>query len=209
MEFYIGKEIQAGLADDNDFKQDVSGLAYYLAKSGYRSDVKASEKAKTLAEKNVAVAQSGLFPTIRLNGNYYTQRVGSQSGIDWDVLLTIDVPLLNGTETLGEIKEAAAGKETARLQLEKLKREAELNVKDTFVAFKSSGLQERALIEAVEASKKNYELNVEDYRHSLVNNLDVLDALEKYQVVRRRLNQAHYQTLKNFWRLKVAAGESL
>ncbi len=207
--FYIGKEIQGRLLDDNDFKRDVSDMAYYLAKSGYRSDLKASEQAKILAEKNVVAAQSGLFPTVKIDGNYYTQRVGFQSGIDWDVLLTIDIPLLNGTETIGDIKEAAASRETAKLQLGKLKRQTELDVKEAFMMFKVSGLQEKALEAAVDASKKNYELNMEDYRHNLVNNLDVLDALQKYQDVRRRLNQAHYQMLKSFWRLKVAVGETL
>ena len=209
LEFYIGKEIQGRLLDDNDFKRDVSDIAYYLAKSGYRSDLKASEQAKILAEKNVVVAQSGLFPTVKIDGNYYTQRVGFQSGIDWDVLLTIDIPIFNGTETLGEIKEAAANRETAELQFGKLKRQAELGVKDAFVLFKVSGLQEKALEAAVDASKKNYELNTEDYRHSLVNNLDVMDALKKYQETRQRFNRAHYRMLKNFWRLKVAIGETL
>ena len=209
LEFYIGKEIQGKLVDDNDFKKDVSDMAYYLAKSGYRSDLKASEQAQILAEKNVVVAQSGLFPTVKVDGNYYTQRVGFQSGIDWDVLLTIDIPILNGTETIGDIKEAAAGRETAKLQFGKLKRQTELDVKDAFVMFKVSGLQEKALEAAADASKKNYELNMEDYRHNLVNNLDVLDALQKYQDVRLRLNRAHYQALKSFWRLKVTVGETL
>ena len=75
--------------------------------------------------------------------------------------------------------------------------------------FKVSGLQEKALEGAVDASKKNYELNTEDYRHSLVNNLDVMDALKKYQETRQRFNRAHYRMLKNFWRLKVAIGETL
>ena len=67
LEFYVGKEVPGGLADDSDFKQDVSDITYYLTKSGYRSDIKALGEAKTLAEKNVVVAQSRLFPPVKVD----------------------------------------------------------------------------------------------------------------------------------------------
>ncbi len=207
LEFYIGKPVDGDLDEEENLKTEVSDVADYLTKAYARADVKAAEQAKVLAQKNVVVAQSGLFPTIKVDGNYYTHRVGFQSGIDWDVLLSIDVPVFTGTETIGEIKEAAANRETASLFLEKSKRMADLEIKNAFAEFKASGLVERALVEARDASKKSYELHAEEYKLNRVNNLEVLDALKQYEDIERRWNTARYQMLKNFWKLKVAVGE--
>ena len=208
LEFYIGQKINGGLVDGDRVKepQDVS---YYLAQAKERADLKAAIEAHLLSEKNVIVAQSGFFPTARLDGNYYTERVGFQSGIDWDLLFTIDIPLFDGGETIGEVKEAAAKREEARLFAEKTKRLAYLDVRNVHQEFASSLLEERALAGALEASKKSYELQTEEYRMNLVNNLEVLDALRGYQEINRRFNEAHFEVRKNFWKLKVGAGETV
>ncbi len=208
LEFYIGREISGELVDKGRDRapQDVS---YYAAKANDRFDLKAAKEAHVLAQKNVIVAQSGFFPTARLDGNYYTERVGFQSGIDWDLLFTIDIPLFDGWQTVGEVKEAAALREEARLFAEKTKRLATLDVKNAHQEFASSLLEEKALSGALEASKKSYELQAGEYRMNLVNNLEVLDALRRYQETNRRFNAAHFEARKNFWKLKVAAGEEI
>ena len=208
LEFYIGKPLEGELAEE-PLENEPSEISYYLGAAAGRSDVKAGEQAAILAQKNVVVAQSGLFPTARLDGNAYTERVGFQSGIDWDVLLTIDVPLFDGAETFGNIKEAAAKREGARLDFEKRRRQAELEVKNTYEELVSSRLEEKALADAAEASRKSYELQNEEYRLNLVSNLEVLEALRQYQVVRHRLNGAQYEARKRFWKLKVASGLAL
>ena len=153
--------------------------------------------------------QSGFFPSVKLDGNYYTQRVAPQSGNDWDLLFTVDVPLFDGAQTIGDVKVAASQRESARLDFEKTRRLARLDIKDAYENFKYAQKEERTLKNAAEASKKSYELQSEEYRLNLVNNLDVLDALRQYQVVARTLNLAHYQMKRNFWNLKVAVGETI
>ena len=48
-----------------------------------------------------------------------------------------------------------------------------------------------------------------EYRSNLVNNLEVLDSLRRYQEVERRYHEARYATRKNYWKLKVALGDVL
>ena len=208
LEFYIGRDIKGELADE-DFEGEYTDLPEYLTKADGRSDVKAQKEAHTLAEKNVIVAQSGFFPSVKLDGNYYTQRVAPQSGNDWDLLFTVDVPIFDGAQTIGDVKVAASQRESARLDFEKTRRLARLDIKDAYENFKYAQKEERTLKNAAEASKKSYELQSEEYRLNLVNNLDVLDALRQYQVVARTLNLAHYQMKRNFWNLKVAVGETI
>ena len=59
----------------------------------------------------------------------------------------------------------------------------------------------------MDAAKKNFELQKEEYERNLVGNLDVLEALETLNNTRRRANEVFYEMKENFWGLKVAIGE--
>ncbi len=208
LEFYIGKEWQGELSDVMDFHPFLSDSLAYLVKRDQRSDTRAAEEAYRLAQKKVIVAQAGFFPTVKVDGNYYTQRVGFQSGTDWDTLLTVDVPIFKGTDTVGKVKESVAQREEARLRWELVKRQAEMDIKNTFKIFQSSLSEEKALLEAVIAAKESYALLAQDYQHNLASNLEVLDGLKRTEEAMRRLNQVSKETKKNYWRLKIAIGEA-
>ncbi len=209
LEFYIGREIRGPLEDDAIPGTPLADTLETSAKAGKRSDVAAAKEAYNLSDKKVGVATSGLFPTLSVDGNYYTQRVGIQSGIDWDVLFTVDVPIFEGTRVVGDIKSAAAQRESAKLTWSKLERQARLEAEDAFDAYQSSLRQENALLEAMHAAEDSAKLYAEEYEHNLVNNLDVLQTLKAQEDTSRRWNQAHYQAKKNYWKFKVAAGEAL
>ncbi len=208
LEFYIGREIHEELLDE-DIPNAPQGLGYYLPMADLRSDVLAEKEAYALAETGVVAAQAGFLPTVKLDGNYYTQRVGTQSGIDWDVTLTMNVPVFDGTDTIGKVKVAAADREKERLNVSKKKRQAMLDIQNAYQRFHSSSLKAAALKEAMEALKKNYEIQTQEYRSNLVNNLEVLDALRRYEDIEVKSSSADMEARKNYWKLKVAAGETL
>lgn len=207
LEFYIGRPITEELSDTLELHQEISDLLYYLGKRDKRPDVQAAEQAYQLSERKITAAQSGFFPKVSLDGNYYTQRVGFQSGTDWDTTLRIDVPIFDGAETIGLVKQSIAQKEQVRLTWEEAKRLAELEIRRNFSIYQSSLLEEEAFRGAQEASEENYKLQTDDYSHSLVNNLEVLDALRRYQDIKRRWNESFYTAKRNYWALKVSAGE--
>ena len=62
-------------------------------------------------------------------------------------------------------------------------------------------------MKALDASEKNYKLQVEDFKHSLVNNLDVLQALQDLESVRRDHVAAKSNAKRAYWNLKVATGD--
>ncbi|MBI3252687.1 MAG: TolC family protein [Candidatus Omnitrophica bacterium] len=206
LEFYIGEPFRGEFAEE-DALYSKKNLSDYLAKTEHRADVKALEEARVFSDKKAQAAWGGYLPTVKVDGNYYTERVGVQSGIDWDVLLTVDVPIFEGTKTAGDVKEAASRSQAAKKNLEKGRRLAELDVRNAYSAFLFSQRRARILTEAARAAEENYLLNAEDYRRNLVNNLDVLDALRTDQDVSRKLNEARYQMKKDYWKLLVAAGE--
>ena len=63
-----------------------------------------------------------------------------------------------------------------------------------------------ALEESVEAAEENFRLQKEEYARNLVNNLDVLEAVEELQTARRNANRADHQMRQRFWELQIASG---
>ena len=152
------------------------------------------------------IAQSKLWPEISIDTNLYEKREGFQSGIDWDLLLNINIPIARGGEAIGEIKKALSERKRARLTLTESRRRAELEIKQAYDAWNSSLEEIQALKAAVDASQKNYELQKEDYTRNLVNNLDVLQALEFLNDARIEADRAYFENKINYWRLRIATG---
>lgn len=181
-------------------------LDAYLDRSESRPDVKAAEQALKTAQQRIIVAQSGLWPEIALENHLYEKREGFQSGIDWDLLLSIDVPLFTGGSTLGEIKSALVARKKAKLDYSETYRRARLQIKQAYEAWLASGEEFKALEEAVEAAKENYRVQKEEYEYNLVNNLDVLDALENVNDTEIAMVRSYYDQKMNHWRLQIASG---
>lgn len=207
LSFYVGEDVSGReLAEEVLPPMPGDDLMAYEEAALSRLDVLAYKDALELAEQGVLSAQGGFLPTAKLEGNYYTRRVGFQDGNDWDVLLSLEVPIFDGAQALSDLKQASVDKEKARLALEESRRMAR---REARIAFKNMLLSRQAqetLREANEAARENYDILAEEYRLSLVNNLEVLDALRRYQDINRRYNNARYRAHKEYWRFKAAVG---
>lgn len=208
LEYYIGKQIEGPLVEDAHSDQSAD-REYFLSKADKRPDVLAARQNVILFEQGVVVAQSGLFPEIGVSGNYYTQRVGLQSGNDWDVLLTFNVPIFDGMQTFANIKNAVTQRDVQYLILSRTRRQARLDIANSYEIYHASLLSDRALFEAYEAAKEDFRLNNEDYKLNLISNIELLDVLRRYQAAMRRSNIEHFLAKRNYWKLKVASGETL
>ncbi|MBI4116004.1 MAG: TolC family protein [Candidatus Omnitrophica bacterium] len=210
LEFLIGREIDASqLIEEELPEKSPQDQTSYLESLLQRPDVEASRLAVKTAWRAVLVAQSGFWPELSLEHTQYERREGFQSNLDWDFLFTIDIPLFKGGETFGNVKEAISKWKQAKLSYSLAKRQAELEIKETYENWVTSLDQHKALEGALKDSQENYRLQKEEYEHNLVNNLDVLEAIQSLLETRRETNLVHYQTKENYWRLKVAAGEVL
>lgn len=202
--FYLGEdpviyELTSANKEAVDWIPDVT-------RSELRPDVLEAEQTYIVSQKKVISANAGLFPEITVDGNYYTRREGFQSGNDWDVRLTLDVPVFEVGATLGDIKEASSNREKARLVWEEKKRMAFMEAKNALEEYNASQEAHEALREAEKASKENYEILQNEFGQNLVNNLEVLDALRRSQDVQRRFNTAFFESKKAYWRLCSSLG---
>ncbi len=181
----------------------------YVNKAGTRPDVRAAEEAVHASEKQITYAKGDYWPNASLQGNYYTQRAGVLQGIDWDALLLIDVPLFQGGATKGKVRESKAKLNEARLQRRQLERAAVQEIRDAYARVQSAINRTFPLEKALKAAEKSHESQVRDYRHNLVNNLEVLSSLQNLRDVKRDFIRAGFEVKRLYWRLRTAAGETL
>ncbi|MEI6437629.1 MAG: TolC family protein [Candidatus Omnitrophota bacterium] len=207
LEFLIGQPVDQ-LAG-GDVPQETADVQTLLQKVNERPDVVAAMESLAAYKNGVTSARSAFFPTVALNGNAYTKRADANEGNDWDATVSVNVPLFNGLNDVGQLRQARAQANTADLKLSQAKRQAVLEVKNANSRFESAKKKAFGLSKAVVAADRNYQLQVEDFKKSLVNNLDVLQALEDLQSVKRDNVAAATEVNRAYWGLKVATGENL
>lgn len=208
LEFYAGVELTGRGLADMARASDPGELAGHLLKAHRRRDVLAAKEGLTLAQQAVVSAQGGFLPTASIDGNYYTRRVGFQEGNDWDVTLKMTVPIFDAGETLGDVKEAWALRRVAELRARQIRKTAEIEIRNAFEDYRAALAGSEALASAAEASRANYELQAKEYSFNLVNNLEVLDALRRYEDIARRRNIAEYEAQRAHARFRAATGEA-
>ena len=210
LEYLIGMEIENRKLEDKDNQNPSTlNLTDYLGKASSRSDVQAAEQAVKTAWRGILVAQSGFWPAANLNYTKFTHQEGPFADVNWDLLLTMTVPLFSGTQTIGQVKDAVGVLKQQKFSFSLAKRQAVLEIKQSYDGWRFSREEYLAFKKAVEAATESYKLQTEEYRRSLVSNLDVLAALQSLNNTRTSENQAFYQMKLDEARLKVATGDVL
>ncbi|MBI4398388.1 MAG: TolC family protein [Candidatus Omnitrophica bacterium] len=206
--FLTGIEMDATRLSDenleNILRRDPNEFVTLAAK---RPDVVAAENAVKVAWDAVIVAQSAFWPSVNLTANHYELREGFQSAINWDMLVELTVPIFQGGAIYGDFKEKISRWKKSKLELSRVRRKAVLEVKEAYELWHASHEEHKSFDEAVKSSNEDFRLQKEDYVRNLVSNLDVLDALERLNTNRKEANESFYNMKKDYWRLKVAAGE--
>ncbi len=209
LQFLTGLTALTSLEDPEQLVAEPGDQEGRLAKGASRPDVQATGEAWRVAVRQVRIAQSALWPTVSVEGDYYTERVGVSDDINWDALLKVDVPLFQGGQAVGGIREASAKAREAKLQYQEAERRAVLEIRNAFTQFQAAMARSEALEQALRAAEESYRLQVEDYQHNLVNNLEVLQALQALVDARRDAVHGHYEAKRLYWQLRVASGETL
>lgn len=206
LEFLTGTA-NVTLLDDAPIESEFSDINVYLEQSSQRYDVLAQKEAWQLAKKAITIARSGYFPSLSLDGNRYTHREGSSKDNDWDTTLSVDVPIFQGGQTRGDVYRAHAVSNQEDLRYVQLKRKAMQEVKNAYTLLLSNLRRQNALAKAMEADQRNYDLQQQDFQVNLVNNLEVLQALEDLQDSRRDYRTIQNEVKQLYWRFKTAVGE--
>jgi outer membrane protein len=209
LEFLTGLDAIDGLRDPEPMPPAPVPEAAYVERSRTRPDVLALEEAWQVARKEVTIAKADLWPDVDVDANYYVDRAGAAADVEWDATLTVDVPLFQGGNALGAIRTARARAQRAKLEADRARRQAALQAREAHARFTGALARAAILRQALAAAEADYRLHLEDYRHALVNTLDVLETLQDLQTARRDQVQAVHDAKRLGWQLRIASGEGL
>jgi outer membrane protein len=205
MEFLIGRPF--GKIAESKFDLDMKSEAQYLAEASFRPDVQASYYAWKSDREKIAVARSGFLPQVSLEGDYFTHRSSAPENSKWEALLSLDIPIFEGTTVYGQVKEAEAIAKQSGLLYSRLGRIAVQDIHDAYINMQISVLRKKTLGKALKSAELSYHLQLQDYKLNVVNNLDVLTSIQNLADVRRNYIHTTYESKRFYWQLLAAAGE--
>jgi len=208
LEFLVGGSVYS-IEDTYNIPKKLQQQQYYVSKSDQRPDVKATKFGWELAKKEVQIVNSDFLPFVNMAANYYTQRTGMDKNIAWDVTLNVNVPIFDGGLTIGRSNEAIANARQQELTYRRTRRLAPYDIRDSYIRLKTAISVYNALKKEYSTAKLNYHLQRKDYKLSLVNNLDVLTAIQTLENAQRDSIHALYEAKRQYWQLRVAVGESI
>lgn len=182
-------------------------LDFYLARLEERPDIREAKARLEAANQDLLVAKRAYWPSADLLGNYHFVRPGGfLTGVDWDVQLTVTIPIYEGGILQSEVREATARRTQAELALARAKRQAETEIRTYHINFLANGERIGVLERSIELHRRNYQMVKRDYGRGLFNNIDVLVSLTSYRQARRALDRARYTTLVDLVRLRASVG---
>ena len=205
IEFLIGRPFDQ--IAESKFDLNIKPESQYLAEASFRPDVQASYYAWKLSQENIVVARSGFFPQVSLEGDYFTHRSSAPTDSKWDALLVVNVPIFEGTTTYGQVKEANSVAKQSGLLYSRLGRIALQDIHDAYINMQMSTIRKRTLGKALQSAELSYHLQTQDYKLNVVNNLDVITAIQNLTDVRRSYIHTSYEGKRFYWQLLTAAGE--
>jgi outer membrane protein len=186
---------------------DAGDEAPFLERAAARPDVEAARRDFQSADLFVSIQRRQYWPTISLDGNYYLLRPNNYSkNVHWDATVSGTLPLYYGGQIGASVREAKAGRDIKEAALSLALRRARLEVRSAHSDLASDLSVVKALRSALSLAEANSKAQIEDYRHGLVTNIDVLTSLTVAENTRLRLDQAELQAFDARVRLEVAAG---
>jgi outer membrane protein len=166
-----------------------------------------------IAAQEVKKADAGHYPTLDAVGSMTESYANSSTfgyGSDIKALVVgvqLNVPIYQGGGISSKVREAVAGQERARQDLESARRAVALQTRTAFLGVTSGLGQIKALEQAVGSTKLQLESTKLGQEVGVRTAVDVLNAEQQLAAAQRDLAQAVYSTIVNQLKLKAAVGK--
>jgi outer membrane protein len=177
--------------------------------------LRAASRAIAAADDEVAKQRAGHKPTLDVVASYGNsdQNVGNfpgQAGYRIRTLtlgLQLNVPLYSGGTQSAKVAEAIALRDKAHDDLEAARRQAILNVKTAFLAWRAGQAKAKASRTALASAQHALAVAERGTARGLKTEADVLAAKQEIAASRRDLRHARYQQLTSYIKLKSTLGD--
>jgi len=181
-------------------------LEPFVVRAKARDDVEAQRRNLEAAQLFTTMEDRQRWPTIGLTADYYLKRFGFSTNTHYDAIVTGALPLFMGGQINAQVKEAKAAEHQAEQALTLAERQAEQQVNSAYRSLSWSISAVDALTKASDLAEANVKAQEQDYRLSLVTNLDVLDSLNTLQSTELQLDAQRQLAALARAQLEVAAG---
>jgi outer membrane protein len=166
-----------------------------------------------VAGQEVTRSRGGHLPTLDAVASYSdtAQGTGIQGGAGFDsttryIGVQLAVPIYQGGQVNSKIREARAGEEKARQDLEATRRNVAQNTRAAFLGVRSGVAQIKALDAALISAQSSLDSTKLGQEVGVRTQVDVLNAQQQLITTRRDYAQAIYGYAINVLKLKAAAG---
>ena len=172
-----------------------------------------AQQSLEIAAQEVKKADAGHYPTLDAVGSLtenYANSAANGIGSDIKALVVgvqLNVPLYQGGGISSRVREAVAGQERARQDLESARRTVALQTRQAFLGVTSGLGQIKALRQAVDSTKLQLESTKLGQEVGVRTAVDVLNAEQQLAAAQSNLAQAVYNTVVNQLKLKAAVGK--
>ncbi|AGH94547.1 TolC family protein [Pseudobdellovibrio exovorus] len=203
-----GVPVDAPLVDKQGETTDIKlrPLEDYLARIEESPEVKSVKEQLEASDEEVSIAKGGHWPTADLLGNYYLERPdGFTKDLKWDIQFKVSIPLFEGGLRSAQVREAVSKKSVADLELARLRRSKEAEMRSLYQNVRLRADQLSALKKSAELAEKNYKTVLRDSHYGLSRNIDVQMALTDYRSIRRTYDQTRFQARLDLIKLESSA----
>jgi multidrug efflux system outer membrane protein len=203
--FLIGApELESGIVEVPVPAEDRS-LETYLAQAPNRPDIQAAQASVKSVKNLLHVARADYLPSLNATANSYTDRKDAGDP-DWDVLLSVDVPIWNWGGRQGAVGAADAVLKQEEQEMQLALRQAELEIRDAHRNYLTAKRQMELQQRTVDLARRDYEMQVRDDAQGLVTNLEVFASLDRLNNAELALNNARLEEKLAAINLQIAAG---
>jgi len=174
-------------------------------------EIQAQQYAAEVARQEITKARAGHMPRIDFVASYSkndseTINTYDQNSTVRSIGVQMTVPLYAGGSVSAVSRQAVAGHEKARAQLQSATDKVLIEVRKQYDVVQSSTAKVAALEKAVESGRLLVEATTQSIKGGVRINLDLLNAQQQLYTSLRDLAQARYSYLLGTLRLKAAAG---
>ncbi len=204
LHFLTGLDSKTTFSDNEPIPPKFPSLSSYLSEMNHRPDIKSAQANVSAAEQGIRIAESGHYPSVNLLGNYYFLRAGLLQSVHWDTQITLTFPIFSGGIVQSGVRIAESQKATSDLALSRTQRLAEQEISTLHHNLEGDQRQVEAYTRTKKLAETNYASQVQDYKHGLVNNIDVLLALTAYKESERALDRSVFNVKLDYAKLEAA-----
>jgi outer membrane protein len=181
------------------------------------SQVRIAQSNYDIAVLEVDRQRAGHYPTLDLVGSFNQGYAGGSSSTSLtsfaaydarqgQIGVQLNVPLYLGGSIDSKVRQAVAGQEKARQDLEAARRSAELSAQTAFTGVTSGVAQVKAFEQALASAQVSYDSTKLGLEVGVRTNLDVLNQQQQVFQTRFNLAQSYYNFVISSLKLKQAVG---